>query len=59
MLNVEIPQNKDKLEKQIEALKYLLKHDTREADKIIHQQALNDSEKALLEMKKEPLVKAQ
>jgi hypothetical protein len=49
MLKVEIPKNKEKLIKQIEALKYQLTQDTREMDRKIHKEALEDSEKALKE----------
>lgn len=51
MLKLEIPENKDKIKRQIEALKYRLTQDTREEDKIIHQQAIRDLEKALRQYK--------
>jgi hypothetical protein len=53
MLKVEIPKTKERLIRQIEALKYQLTQDTREEDRKIHQEALEDSEKALKEWSEE------
>lgn len=47
MLNVVIPTDKTTLERQIKALKYALKQDTREIDKQIHSDALERLEEAL------------
>ena len=44
---IQIPKDKNKIKQQIKALKYQLTQDTREEDKKIHQQALNDLEEAL------------
>ena len=46
MLNVVIPNNKSKLQKQIKALKYALKNDINDKDKQIHSQAVEQLEKA-------------
>ena len=46
MLNVVIPNNKTTLERQIKALKYVLKQDTNDKDKQIHSEALEQLEKA-------------
>lgn len=40
MLRVIVPKDKDKLLRQIKALEYTIKHDTREKDKQIHISAL-------------------
>ncbi len=52
MLKVEIPDSPQKLRQQIEAMKYLIEHDTSEKDKAIHLQALADLEAA--QIKKDP-----
>ena len=44
MLKVVIPDSLKKLQQQIEALKYLIEHDTSEKDKAMHLQALADLE---------------
>lgn len=57
MLKVVIPESKAKIQKQIEALKYLLQQDTNEKDKDIHAQALNalqEAYKALEEVENTP-----
>ena len=41
MLKVVIPDSPKKLQQQIDALKYLIEHDTREKDKSMHLQALD------------------
>ena len=51
MPRVVIPSDPKKLQQQIEALKYLLEHDTREKDKAMHLQALADLEAALEKLK--------
>lgn len=52
MLKVVIPDSPKKLQQQIDALKYLIEHDTREKDKSMHLQALADLEAA--QIKKDP-----
>lgn len=47
MLKVCIPVPKEKIQKQIEALKYVLSHDINEKDKEIHADAIELLEKAL------------
>lgn len=47
MLEIKIPDSKDKIKKQIEALKYQLNLDTREEDKKIHSNAIKSLEAAL------------
>ena len=49
MLEIVIPTDKKTLERQIKALKYVLKNDTREVDKQIHLEALERLEKALMQ----------
>ena len=44
---VEIPKDKDKLLKQIQALEWQIEQDTNPKDKVIHQEALKDLKKAL------------
>ena len=46
MLKVEIPDSPQNLGQQIEAVKYLIEHDTNEKDKAIHMAALADLEAA-------------
>lgn len=48
-IKIEIPKDKKKLQEQIQALEYLVKHDTNEKDKEIHQEALNNLKIALKE----------
>lgn len=40
MLKVVVPEDQKKLRKQTQALKYLIKNDTTDKDKLIHQEAL-------------------
>ena len=47
MLKISIPKDNNKIIKQINALKWQLDRDTKEEDKIIHQQALKALEQAL------------
>lgn len=47
MLKVVIPESIEKIKKQIEALKYVLKQDVTERDKEIHTQALKAMQEAL------------
>lgn len=47
MLKVEIPESKDKIEKQILALEYQLTQDRNEKDIEIHREALHDLRMAL------------
>lgn len=47
MLEICIPDSKEKIISQIKALKYLLKQDTRKQDKEIHSNALKSLERAL------------
>ena len=47
MLKVEIPENKEKIIKQIKALEYQLERDTNATDRKIHEQALRDLKEAL------------
>lgn len=47
MLNVVSPDSREKIEKQIKALKMVLSKDTREKDKQIHIQAIADLEREL------------
>lgn len=47
MLEICIPDSKEKIISQIKALKYLLKQDTRNIDKEIHSNALKSLERAL------------
>ena len=42
MLEVVISEDKSKIAKQIQALKYLIKNDTNQKDKEIHKQALKE-----------------
>lgn len=49
MLEVQIPQNRETLNKQITALTWQLQQDTREKDKQVHQAALNKLIKATKE----------
>lgn len=44
---VEIPKDKDKLLKQIQALEWQIEQDTNPNDKVIHQEALKDLKTAL------------
>ena len=44
---IQIPKDKNKIKQLIKALKYQLTQDTKEEDKKIHEQALNDLEEAL------------
>jgi hypothetical protein len=46
MLEVVIPDSKEKLLKQIKALKYVLEHNTSDKDKQVHSEALEHLEKA-------------
>jgi len=46
-----IPNEKSKLEQQITALNYLIKHDKTEKDRLIHIKALEDTKTALEELK--------
>ena len=52
MPRVEIPDSPQKLRQQIEAMKYLIEHDTSEKDKAIHLEALAALEAA--QIKKDP-----
>ena len=52
MLKVEIPDSPQKLRQQIEAVKYLIEHDTSEKDKSIHLETLAALEAA--QIKKDP-----
>lgn len=47
MLQVQIPTDKSKILNQIQALKYQIRMDTNEKDKVIHQKALIELEKHL------------
>lgn len=47
MVKVVIPETKEKIEKQIEALKHVLKSDTKSKDREIHQASLKALEEAL------------
>jgi hypothetical protein len=47
MVKIQIPTEKDKIKRQIYALKYQLSKDINEKDRKIHQQAINDLENAL------------
>lgn len=47
MIKVQIPDSKEKIEKQIIALEYQLEQDTNNEDIKIHQLALHDLRKAL------------
>ena len=47
MLNVQVPRDRKKLEKQIKALECLLSQDTDEVSKNIHRQALESCKQAL------------
>ena len=47
MLKISIPKEQNKIRKQINALKWQLERDTREEDKLIHQQAIKALEQAL------------
>lgn len=47
ILKVEIPKDKNKLLKQIQALEWQIKQDTDPKDKVIHQEALKDLKTAL------------
>lgn len=47
MLQVTIPKSKEQIEKQIKALKYILKSDTRQKDIEIHSKALRTLEEEL------------
>lgn len=47
MLKISIPKDQNKIIKQINALKWQLDRDTREEDKVIHQQAIEKLEQAL------------
>lgn len=51
-INIEIPKDIKKLHQQIQALEYLIKHDTNEKDKTIHQGALEGLRAALKESTK-------
>lgn len=42
MLRVELPNNIQKIDKQIQALEWQIKQDTNEKDIVIHKQALAD-----------------
>ena len=46
-MQVIIPSDKVKLQRQIQALKYLIERDTNEKDRGIHERALRDLEAAL------------
>ena len=46
-MQIIIPSDKVKLQKQIQALKYLIEQDTNEKDRKIHEQALRDLQAAL------------
>lgn len=46
-MKIEIPKDKDKILKQIQALEWQLKQDTNPKDKAIHQEALKDLKTAL------------
>lgn len=50
MLEIEIPESREKIIKCIKALKYQLTQDKRQVDKEIHEQALNRLEEALKEI---------
>ena len=52
MLKTLIPDSIEKIKKQINALEYLLKQDTREKDKEIHTQALNALKEGLKALEK-------
>lgn len=47
MLKISIPKDQNQIIKQIEALKWQLDRDTKEEDKIIHQQAIEKLQQAL------------
>ena len=47
MLKISIPKEQNKIQMQINALKWQLERDTREEDKLIHQQAIKALEQAL------------
>lgn len=47
MIKVTLPKDRAALERQVKALKILLEQDTREKDRQIHRQALEDTERAL------------
>lgn len=49
-LNVVIPPDKEKLERQIAALKYLIENDTNEKDRQIHKDMLRQLEAAFKEI---------
>lgn len=48
---IDTPNNINKLKKQIQALEYQIKHDTREKDIIIHKQAMKDLKEKLKQYK--------
>lgn len=48
MLKVEVPPDKEQLEKQINALEYSIKNDINEKDKKIHSKDLKDLKEALV-----------
>ena len=47
MLKIVIPKDQNKIIKQLNALKWQLERDTKEEDKIIHQQAIEKLQQAL------------
>jgi len=47
MPTIIIPKKREELEKQITSLKYLIKHDKEEKDRLIHIKALEDTMRAL------------
>ena len=47
MLSVDIPNSKEEIKRQIDALNYALKTDKNDKDRQIHQDAINILEKAL------------
>ena len=47
MLQISIPKDQNKIQMQIQALKWQLERDTRVEDRIIHQQAIEKLQQAL------------
>lgn len=47
MIEIEIPMDKDKIKRQIQALEWQIKQDKTEKDREIHQKALRDLKIAL------------
>ena len=50
---IEVPDNREKIEKQINALRYAISQDINSKDKQIHLQALKDLEAALAKAQNE------